>query len=182
MNANRRFGLMIATTALGVVGLLGLTACGRGANADPLASPEQSALAAIGINPADMALASDPSPGPSSGPGARLGNGNGRRVRFIRIALRRNILHGEATVQTKDGVKTIEVQRGTVTAIDDKTMTVKSTDGFTVTWTFGSPIHVIEHRTTVQPSAIKVGTEVGVAGTTDGNTATATLIVEPSAS
>ena len=82
-------------------------------------------------------------------------------------------------MQTKDGVKTVDVQRGTVTAIDARTMTVKSTDGFTLTWTLGGDLKVFEHRTAVQPSAVKVGTEVGVAGVKDGTTTTARLIVIP---
>jgi hypothetical protein len=93
--------------------------------------------------------------------------------------LRRNTLHGEVVVQTKDGVRTVDVQRGTVTAIDAKTVTVKSADGFTLTWTFGNPLHVVEHRTAVQPSAVKVGTEIGLAGVKDGGVTTARLIVIP---
>ena len=57
----------------------------------------------------------------------------------------------------------------------------KSTDGFTLTWTFGNPIHVLEHRSSVQPSAVKVGMAVGVAGGKDGDTAVARLIVIPRA-
>jgi hypothetical protein len=58
-------------------------------------------------------------------------------------------------------------------------VTVKSADGFTQTWTFGTPIRVVEHRTTVQPSAITVGTEIGLAGARQGSTVTARLIVVP---
>jgi hypothetical protein len=35
----------------------------------------------------------------------------------------------------------------------------------------------VERRSTVQPNAIKAGAEIGVAGTKDGNTPTARLIV-----
>jgi hypothetical protein len=80
-------------------------------------------------------------------------------------------------VQTDDGTRTIAVQRGTVTAIDDDSMTVESTDGFTLTWSFGEKLRVIERRKAVQPDDVDVGTEVGVAGAKDGDTATARLIV-----
>ena len=91
----------------------------------------------------------------------------------------RNVEHGEVVVQTKQGDKTIDVQRGTVTAIDDTSVTVKSADGFTQTWVFGKPLRVIEHRTTIQANAVKVGTEIGVAGAKNGSTVTANLIVIP---
>jgi hypothetical protein len=98
----------------------------------------------------------------------------------VKGILRKGVLHGEATLTMKDGtVRVIAAQRGTVTAIDDKSVTVKSSDGFTQTWTFGSPLTVIEHRSTIAPSAIKVGTEVGVAGPENGTTLTARLVVVP---
>jgi hypothetical protein len=99
----------------------------------------------------------------------------------VRAYLRKNTLHGEIVVQTKEGTRTIAVQRGTVTALDDDSMTVKSTDGFTMTWTFGENLRVIERRTTVQPEDVEVGAEVGVAGAKDGDRATARLVVIPRA-
>ena len=85
-------------------------------------------------------------------------------------------------MQTKDGgTKTVAVQRGEVTAIDGDSMTVKSTDGFTMTWTFGEDLRVVERRTTVQPSEVKVGTTLGVAGAKDGDRGVARLIVIPRA-
>ena len=58
-------------------------------------------------------------------------------------------------------------------------MTVKSTDGFTLTWTFGDPMQVLEHRTTIQPTDVKTGETVGVAGVQNGSTETARLVVIP---
>lgn len=95
------------------------------------------------------------------------------------MLLRRNTLHGEAVVQTKDGTKTIAVQRGEVTTIDGDSMTVKSTDGFTMTWTFGDKLRVVERRTTIRSTDIEIGTTVGVAGAKDGDRGTARLIVVP---
>jgi len=182
MTLHRRFGTAVATLALGAVALFGIAACRTSADAagETLATPEQSALAALGFDPLDLAAASYDGATPSPGTdGHTKGDRPFRKLRLAHVALRRNVLHGEATVQTKNGVVTIQVQRGTVTAIDDKTMTVKSADGFTVTWTFGDPIHVVEHRTQVQPSSIVVGTEVGVAGPVNSGTTTARLIVIP---
>jgi hypothetical protein len=175
-----RFGLAMATAVLGTAGVLSLAACGP---ADGLAnlSPEGQVLAAMGYAPADLQAetttvpASDPSPGASAG--ARTGDGKHRAA--ARVLLRKNLLHGEATVQTKEGTKVVDVQRGTVTAIDDKSVTVKSSDGFVQTWAIGTPIHVVQHRTAAQLSAVTVGAEVGIAGVKEGGTVTARLIVIP---
>jgi hypothetical protein len=92
-------------------------------------------------------------------------------------ALRKNTLHGEMTVQRKDGVRTIVVQRGTVTAVDGRTVTVKSSDGFALTWTLGEPIRVVRDKKPADLSAVQAGAEVGVAGAKEGGTAVARRIV-----
>ncbi|MBX6357739.1 MAG: hypothetical protein IRZ05_18025 [Micromonosporaceae bacterium] len=184
----------IGVAAAAGVAALALAGCGGGGPAgDGLGaggglgaaafdvSAEGEALAALGLPAADLAAAgyqaTDPSP--SAEAGKAHGKPGWRKPRLNRALLRKNALHGEVVVQTKDGTKTVVVQRGQVTAIDDTTMTVKSTDGFTQTWRFGDPIRVVEHRNTVQPKDITVGTQVGVAGAKDDGTSTAKLIVVP---
>ena len=181
----------MGTLVIGAAGLVGLTACDRGGAvaspaevvSDTAISAEAEALTTLGFDTTGAPIVTDPAPAPSTdaggapAPGAKASKAPRAGVKGIRRYLRKNTLHGEFVVRTKDGTKTVDVQRGTVTAIDARTVTVKSTDGFTLTWTFGSPINVLEHRTTVQPSAVKVGTEIGVAGTKDGSTTTARLIV-----
>jgi hypothetical protein len=189
--------IALATTALGVVALLGVSACSQLGNAasDAAAtdlSPEASALAALGFAPADLVPVADtspspdatgtPAPGASGHPGRKApANRPPLRQLTIRRALARNVEHGEIVLQTKNGDKTIDVQRGTVTAISSTTITVKSADGFSETWTFGNPIHVVEHRTTVQPSDVTAGETVGLAGTKSGGDLTASLLVIPNA-
>jgi hypothetical protein len=180
----------LATAALGAVAVLGVAACGPlGAAAAAVdMSPEASALSALGFDPDQVVPAADPSPSPaasgapdkSAKPGASAHPGAKHpalRRLTIRRALAKNVEHGEVVVKTKDGDKTIDVQRGTVTAISSTSITVRSSDGFSETWTFGSPIHVIEHRTTVQPSNVTAGATVGVAGTKSGSNLTASLLV-----
>jgi hypothetical protein len=94
----------------------------------------------------------------------------------IRKYLRKNTLHGDITVQGKDGVKTIVVQRGTVTAVTSTGVSVKSTDGFALTWTFGDKLRLVQDRKAVPTSALKTGQEIGVAGTRDGDVTKARLI------
>lgn len=185
MNLRNRLGLAVTTIAIAVVGTLSLAACGQPLTGTSTMSPEASALTALGFTNSDVTTGGDATTvqattGPSANPNGRRPL-RLRRLAIRRLALRGHVEHGEVTVSTKDGDKTIDIQRGTVTAITGTTVTVKSTDGFTLTWTFGSPIQVIEHRTTVQPSAVAVGQVVGIAGTRDGGVVTARLMVIPNA-
>jgi hypothetical protein len=146
-----RSRITIAITGLGLAGLLALTGCGApAAAADP--ADEAYALTSVDLD----------QPAPSSS--AQEKNRAGKKG-----YLRRNTLHGEIVVQGKDGPRTIVVQRGTVTATDEKTISVKSIDGFTQTWTRGEKITV--------RGEVKTGAEVGVAGREDGGQAVARLVV-----
>ncbi|MFV2102300.1 hypothetical protein [Micromonospora sp. LOL_024] len=143
---------------------------------------EGQALAALGFDPVEL----DPgsvAPAPSESAEGRTRPERVeelRKRRAARVLLRRNTLHGEAVVQTRDGgTKNVAVQRGEVTALDGDTMTVKSTDGFTQTWTFADDLRVIERRRSVTSADVKVGTKLGVAGAKDGDRAAARLIVIP---
>ena len=171
-----RIGL--AATVIGLIGLLGLAGCARLADraggtvqVPAGTSPEAVALASMGFDTAGLEPASAPTPSASDHPG------KGRRG--LRVELRKNVLHGETVVQTKNGVQTIEVQRGQVTAVTDTSVTIKSTDGFTETWTFGPKFVVVQHHAKVAASAIKSGAQIGIAGTKSGDTSTARLAVLP---
>ncbi|SCL39173.1 hypothetical protein GA0074692_5267 [Micromonospora pallida] len=160
--------------------------------------PEGQALAALGLDTDDLDVDVEPMAAPAPSPSAapegstapeRAGDRprreraeQWRKKRPARVLLRKGTLHGEAVVRTKDGgTKTVLVQRGEVTAIDGDSMTVKSTDGFTMTWRFGDDLRVVERRSTVQPEQVKVGSKVGVAGTKDGDAGVARLVVVPRA-
>lgn len=194
-----RWKIAVTTGLLATVGALGLSGCGAaGAGQDSAQQAavdvaaamgaDGQALAAMGFDTEAIAAAdpsagpSAPSADPSAAPGKGMADQRGagwRKRHQARVLLRKNTLHGEVVVQTKEGTKTVAVQRGTVTAIDDKSMTVKSTDGFTMTWTFGPQLKVVEKRTTINASDVKVGVELGVAGTKDGDKGVARLVVIP---
>lgn len=158
---------LVLVAAAGVLAL-GLAGCGS----KPVSlDVEQAALTAIGFEAAD--------PTPSATPSATPSEKDRKDRPRLRGLLRKNTLHGEIVVETKDGTKTVVVQRGEVTAIDDDSLTVKSTDGYTVEWAFGDDLRVRERRDTIQPSDVKVGTEVGVAGAKDGDRTVARLVVIP---
>ncbi|MEV0805535.1 hypothetical protein [Micromonospora sp. NPDC050200] len=194
-----RQGFAIATTSLLAAVALGVAGCGpaqvvegtaQQAAVDVAAAMgvEGQALAAMGFDPAELEPVAAPAPAvsgsaePEAGPKGKRGERaeEWRKRRQARVLLRRNTLHGEAVVQTKDGgTKTVVVQRGEVTAIDGDSVTVKSTDGFTLTWSLGDQLRVIERRTTIRSNDIKVGTKIGIAGAKDGDKAVARLIVVP---
>jgi len=162
--------------AMSAAALATLTACGGGrataeTGPDAVTSVGTGALQVMGFEVTPV-VADSPVPTASKEP-----RHDAKRKALGRAMLRRNTLHAEAVVKTKDGTRTVAVQRGTVTSIDDRTVNVKSTDGFALTWTFGNPMRVVEKRTTVAPNAVKVGAEIGLAGTKDGATTSARLIV-----
>ncbi|GAB3854760.1 hypothetical protein GCM10029963_48300 [Micromonospora andamanensis] len=145
---------------------------------------EGQALAALGLDPAeldpDATVATPVEATPSAGIKRQERAEEWRKRKAARVLLRRNTLHGEVVVKTRDGgTKTVAVQRGEVTALADDKITVKSTDGFTRTWTFADDLRVVERRKSIESTDIKVGTKLGVAGALNGEQAQARLIVVP---
>lgn len=153
-----------------------LTACGPAAAPALVATAESEALAAMGVEPEDLAVAQ---PGSPSAQPDDKDKKRWERRQPQKVLLHRNVLHGEAVVQTKDGNITVMVQRGEVTAISSSSITVKSSDGFTMTWSFHPELRVIEKRSTIQPSEIKPGAQIALAGPKSGDKPQARLIVLP---
>jgi hypothetical protein len=176
-----RMALILPT--LGLAGVLGLAGCGAGAGSpsglagagNDLAD-EAVALAQVGF---DTGLSDTPDPTASASASADGKSQAGKRElrrKVIRKYLRKNTLHGEVTVQGKDGAKTIVVQRGSITAVSGTGLTVKSTDGYTLTWTLAAKATVVQDKKKAGASALKTGEQVGVAGTKDGSADNARLI------
>lgn len=84
-------------------------------------------------------------------------------------------LHGEFVVRDgKGGYRTVDVQRGTVTAVSSTSLTVKSLDGTSITY-------VVSPGTTVNAARdgianVKTGHQVAVVATKSGSTLTATQV------
>jgi hypothetical protein len=101
-----------------------------------------------------------------------LGRGAGWRH-----ALGRRVLHGEVTVQTRDGVKTIVMARGEVTALSGDALTVKSSDGVETSFRIDGDTR-FGFRNEPDPSAeLKVGEDAFVAGEKSGDSAVAKRVV-----
>lgn len=156
----------VALWTIAAVAVVGLAGCGAGvrdqAGAPPVAlTAEEEALVDLGFDASEVRPGAAPSASAGDERGKRHGKGHHRHGPRH---LGKRVLHGELVVSTDDGPKTILVQRGTVTAVDGDSMTVKSDDGFTLTWTFDDKLRVLERRQTVNGDALEVGEKVGVVG------------------
>ncbi len=140
---------VVAVVTAGSLGLLGLVGYGATqASASPESSPAPSASA------------------------AHNGQHKGQRARY----LRRHTLHGEFTVHTRKGDKTVDVQRGQVTAVSGSRLTVKSSDGYQLTWSLTDKTGVRSGKDKAERSALKKDAKVRVVGVKTGNTRTALRI------
>jgi hypothetical protein len=161
----------MARTSMKVLTLavaLAVTGCGAQAAA-PAADVADAAVEMVALQEVGFAAA-DAGDTATEAPGVR--------PRAVRGLLRKNTLHGEVVVRTREGEeRTVVVQRGEVTAADDKGFTVKSSDGYEVTWTFGDKLRVAQNRKKIDRSAVKAGVQVGVGGVRDGSAVTARLII-----
>ena len=101
----------------------------------------------------------------------------GRGVGWRRHALGRRVLHGQVTVQTKEGVKTLVMAYGQVTALSKDAITVKSSDGVETSFGIDGDTR-FGFRNEPAPSAeLKVGEDAFVAGEKSGDRATAKRVV-----
>jgi hypothetical protein len=100
------------------------------------------------------------------GRGVGLGHGLGRRV-----------LHGEVTVQTQEGVKTIVMARGEVTALSKDAITVKSSDGVETSFAIDGDTRYGFRNEPAPTAELKVGEDAFVAGEKSGGRAVAKRVV-----
>jgi len=101
-----------------------------------------------------------------------LGRGFG-----FRHGLGRRVLHGEVTVQTQEGVKTLVMASGEVSALSKDAITVKSSDGVETRFTLNGDTRY-GFRNEPAPSAeLKVGDTAFVTGEKSGSGATARRVV-----
>ncbi|GAA2337878.1 hypothetical protein [Dactylosporangium salmoneum] len=166
---------LLAALAAGAL-CLGVAGCAAGPaddlqtvsvdTADDGAVP--AALAALGLG--------DASASPAPGKADKAGK-DGLRHR-IRVRLRKHMLHGEATVQTRSGPQTVVVQRGIVTAKNGTTLTVRSTDGFTQTWATDAGTKVVAAGKAASLDAVATGADVALGGV-KSDPQSARLVVVP---
>ena len=145
------------------------------------------ALALTGTGVA-IAWSATGTPSPSPSPSAsEKANGQENPAK----AQRPQRLHGESVVKKADGtLETVVSQQGTVDAVSATSVTVKSEDGFTQSYTINGDTRIVKIPADTSqlrngkgklPSAtaadLKAGDTVRIAGTKDGSTVTATRIL-----
>ncbi len=104
--------------------------------------------------------------------GGALGRGMGWRH-----ALGRRVLHGEVTVQTREGVKTLVMAGGTVTALSKDAVTVKSSDGVETSFKLDGDTRFGFRNEPAPTAELKVGEDAFVTGEKSGDSTTARRVV-----
>ena len=128
------------------------------------------------------ALAAQGSTTTTQSPGTTVGKGQARmgalgRGAGWRHGLGRRVLHGEVTVQTREGVKTLVMAYGQVTALSRDAITVKSSDGVQTSFGIDGDTR-FGFRNEPAPSAqLKVGEDAFVVGEKSGDRAVAKRVV-----
>ncbi len=86
-------------------------------------------------------------------------------------------VHGQLTVpKSGGGYQTVDVQRGTVTAVSSTSITVKSADGYTATYAVTGSTEVNAESAGI--GAVKTGDSVFVTATVSGGSPTASNITD----
>jgi hypothetical protein len=88
----------------------------------------------------------------------------------------RGVEHGELTVHTKAGDKVVDVQRGTVTAVDATSVTVKSVDGFSASYTLDPTTKVHKDKKAAAVGDVAVNDRVELQATKTATAATVNRI------
>jgi len=169
-----RHGRPITVAGVAVVALAG----GAGIGYAATTSASKPAAATTVSAPAAPTPSASPAPGSGSGSGpghgwrAYGGGIPGGPTRFARGPLGAGLIHGEFTEpKSGGGYQTIDVQVGTVTAVSGTSVTVKSADGYTVTYTVTSKTVVDAQAAGI--GSVKKGDSIFVTATVSGSTPTA---------
>ena len=155
----RRFGRRMGWLGWVVAGVLLVSAGGA-------------ALAAQGAtSTARQGATTTTSPGKAKAKAGALGRAGWRH------ALGRRVLHGEVTLQTQQGTKTVVMAHGTVTALSKDAITVKSSDGVQTSFKLDGDTRFGFRNEPAPTAELKVGEDAFVTGEKSGGTATARRVV-----
>jgi hypothetical protein len=132
-----------------VAGVLLLSAGGVALAAQDTTSTTQG-----GVDKADRAAA-----------GGAFGHGRGG----FGHGLGRRVLHGEVTLETREGVKTVVVARGEVTALSAGAITVKSSDGVSTAFKLDGDTRYGFRNEPAPRAELKVGDTAFVVGEKSGD-------------
>lgn len=172
-----RHGRPIAVAGVAIAALAGGAGAGFAATHSVAKSGAPDSAAAAAESAATPSPTPTPQPhagrgwrsfpgGFADGPGFALGLGAADGV-----------VHGQLTVpKSGGGYETVDVQRGTVTAVSSGSITVKSADGFTASYAVSSKTLVDAQAAGI--GSVKKGDTVFVTATVSGSTATAANVLD----
>jgi hypothetical protein len=164
-STGRRVGVIAAWTAAAVLALGAAAGAATVAFADPTPTP----------SPSSSADAKTDRPDRGDRPNAGK---HGFRGFVGRHALRGGALHGEFVIKNKDGkFVTMLSQRGEVTAVDSDSITLKSEDGFTKTYTINGDTRIRSDREKAKIGDVKVGANAAVVAEKSGDGGTAKIVI-----
>jgi hypothetical protein len=86
-------------------------------------------------------------------------------------------LHGQYTFETKQGPRTLAFERGAISSVAGKDVTIRASDGTTWTWTLTGTSVVRQDGTRMPASTLKQGQTVFAGGPVAGGARDARLIV-----
>jgi hypothetical protein len=168
---------LAATALVGAGAVIGASATTAGGTGSGNPSTSADSLDAMALDTALGSLSDDP----GGTPDGRMGDRMGPRHRFGGGMVDR-LLHGEVVLKGKDGKPvTVAVQTGEVTGVTADSVTVKSEDGYSRTWTLNGDTVYRSLRDKASKSDVKVGTTVRLAGPVTNGQATAKIVGIPPA-
>lgn len=145
------------TAALAATGIIGAGVAG-GLTYAAVATPA-GASSDLGAAADNVISAAQPGPGAGTAPG-RLGMGRHRGMG--RGGLLARIEHGQLTLKTKQGDRTVDLQRGTVSSVSPTSISVTSPDKFAGVYTVDSSTKVRTRDGLVSISSVHKGDQVFV--------------------
>lgn len=167
---------------LGAIAGVALVAVAAGAGAGYAATHHGSpSSAASALSAASSTPSANPTPSASpvrprhgfrglGGPGRWFGTGIGAG----------RVLHGQVVVpKSGGGSQTVDIQSGTVTAVSSSSLTVKSSDGYTASYTVTSATIVDAKSAGI--GSVKTGDTILVIASVSGSTATAVNVIDTTA-
>jgi len=134
-------------------------------------------LAAGGIAEAVSTATPSPDAGQAAGHGdkAAAGKHHGQRLKLDRIASR--VVHGDVVVRTKDGYRTVVLQRGSVVSVSASSLQLRSADGFTATYVLTGETRIHKGHKNAKTSELAAGDAAIVVADRSGSGLTATRVL-----
>ena len=134
------------------------------------------ALVASGGVAYAVSSAPTPTPTSSSAPNSSAPNSGQAKTKHARQLLGR-VDHGEVTLRGKDH-RVVDVQRGQVQSVSSTSITVKSDDGFTATYTVNGDSKVRKAGKAAAIGDVHTGDNVGIVATKANGADTVTRIAD----